>query len=77
MKSMYDPNLVSAAMRLMENEDFHLLMTEHIRNLQAYTMDATEPAEVLKSHNEHSAMTGFVDYVRLLGEKPLKDEQHG
>ena len=77
MKSMYDPNLVSAAMRQLENEDFHLLVTEHVRNLQTYTMDATEPADVLKAHNEHSAMTGFVDYVRLLGEKPLKETQHG
>ena len=75
MKTFYDPNLVQAAARLEENEDFRMLIIEHISNLKTYTMDATEPADVLKSHNEHSAIVGFVDYVKMLGEPSMKNKK--
>ena len=75
-KSIYSPGLINAAKALVINEDFHILMTEHIANLKVYTMDATEQADVLKAHADHNSMVEFVEYVRMLGTSREEPQQY-
>ena len=75
MKSIYSPQLIASAKELLNNEAFHYLLKEHLKNLQDYVMGADDPGDVIKAHSEHASIVAFAEYIQLLGEDTVKKEQ--
>jgi hypothetical protein len=68
--SLYPQELKVAARRLLENEDFKLVLNYHSENLAKGVLDSTEDKDILAAHSEYGALRNFVEFLRMVQGSP-------
>lgn len=63
--------MITAAQRLLENDDLKMFVNVYLANLQQDIMDSDDEKTIMKLHNQHAAVRDFAEFIRMTGEKPL------
>ena len=71
MRSIYNPLLVDAAVDLLANDAFKVILADYLEQLNSNIMNSTDDPDILAAHKEHSSIVAFAEYIQMLGDKPI------
>ena len=66
--SVYPPELVAAAKKILDNRDFSMLLLQRVADLTEDVVESSDRDQILEAHTELTNIKQFGEWIAMLGE---------